>query len=196
MPVIISALISSVITASLLLIVATVPSWPMLLGTRFLEQYGLIQIAVHTLYSFVLTYIFLGTKSRSKVRNTIWTFFRVIFFSQLLLGLLGFDIFLQTGQLHYPLPALIISGPIFRGSGLFMLILLASTTLFVGASWCSHLCYVGAIDNLLANKNKKNRPIPSWYRYIRGGTLLLAVMAPIVLKMYFELVIFETFIFF
>lgn len=189
MPILISALISSAITITLLFIVATVPSFPMLLGTRFLGQYGLVQIALHALYSFILTYIFLGTKSRSKVRNTIWTLFSVIFFSQLLLGLLGWGIFLQTGNLHYPVPTLIISGPIFRGSGFFMLTLLASTMLLVGSSWCSHLCYAGAIDNLLANKNKKKRPTPSWFRYIRLVTLLLSITIPLILKLYFEVAV-------
>jgi polyferredoxin len=88
-------------------------------------------------------------------RTRYWLLFSSIFFLQFLLGLLVNDKFLMTGKLHLPIPALIIAGPIYRGGGFFMLILLLSTILFVGPAWCSHLCYIGAWDNLAAKIKKE-----------------------------------------
>ena len=45
----------------------------------------------------------------------------------------------MTGKLHLPVPALIVAGPVYRGSVGFMLILFLCTILLVGPAWCSHL---------------------------------------------------------
>ena len=52
------------------------------------------------------------------------------------------------GEMHLPVPALILAGPLYRGEGFFMLFLFLSTVLIVGPAWCSWLCYVGAWDNV------------------------------------------------
>jgi hypothetical protein len=41
-----------------------------------------------------------------------WTFFSVVFFAQLVLGLAGMPSMLMTGELHAPVPALILAGPV------------------------------------------------------------------------------------
>jgi hypothetical protein len=60
-------------------------------------------------------------------RRVAWAFFSVVFFVQLGLGLLGLHIFLMTGKLHLPIPALIAAGPLYRGEGLFMIILFVTS---------------------------------------------------------------------
>ena len=84
----------------------------------------------------------------SRWRKYTWFVFSVVFFSQLLLGLLVSDKFLMTGKLHLPVPMMILAGPIYRGHTSVMTILFLSTVILSGPAWCSHLCYFGAIDNL------------------------------------------------
>ncbi len=94
-------------------------------------------------------------------------FFSMVFFAQLLLGLAGIEKLLMTGKLHLPVPALIIAGPLFRGEGVFMLILFAATVLLVGPAWCSYLCYIGAWDNYAATAQKRPGRLPSWRPWLR-----------------------------
>ncbi len=74
-----------------------------------------------------------------------WGIFSGVFFTQLLLGLIGFEEFLMTGKLHLPVPAMIIAGPFYRAEISFMTILFISTIILSGPAWCSHLCYFGAL---------------------------------------------------
>jgi polyferredoxin len=107
----------------------------------------------------------------------------VVFFGQLLLGLAGWETFLMTGKLHLPVPALILSGPLFRSEGLFMPILLGVSLLLVGPAWCSHLCYIGAWDDRLARlQDGRPKPLPSWASRLRAALLALAVLAPLTLR--------------
>jgi polyferredoxin len=88
--------------------------------------------------------------------------FSIVFFSKLFIGLAGVKEFLMTGKLHLPIPAVIIAGPLFRGEGFFMLILLLTTLVLIGPSWCSFLCYFGCWDNIASRYKKqpnKKRPI-------------------------------------
>ena len=80
--------------------------------------------------------------------------FSIIFFSQLILGVVGLEKLLMTGKLHLPVPALIAAGPLFRGTGFFMAILFTFSVLLVGPAWCSWLCYIGAWDNYAAKFKK------------------------------------------
>ena len=85
------------------------------------------------------------------------------FFGQLALGIFADPIFLMTGKLHLPIPAVILAGPLYRFEGLFMPILFISTLLLSGPAWCSQLCYFGAFDAWSAgeNWNEKGSPITS-----------------------------------
>jgi polyferredoxin len=104
-------------------------------------------------------------------RRRLWTFFSIVFFSQLAIGLLGAERFLMSGDLHLPIPAMIIAGPIYRGHGLFMPILFLSTVLLVGPAWCSYLCYIGSWDLNSAASRKRPLPLPNGRLRIRFGIL-------------------------
>jgi hypothetical protein len=98
-------------------------------------------------------------------RRITWSIFTVVFFGQLALGLAGYERFLMTGKLHLPIPLMILSGPIFRGSIGFMPILFLSTLLVSGPAWCSQLCYFGALDNLSADRKTDLKPISHKFRF-------------------------------
>jgi len=111
-------------------------------------------------------------------------FFSIIFFTQFILGWLVNEKFLMTGKLHLPVPALIIAGPIFRSGGFFMLILLLTTILLVGPAWCSHLCYIGAWDNLAAKNRKIQKPLSrKTILILRYVMLAFVVLIAIVLNL-------------
>lgn len=55
--------------------------------------------------------------------------------------------FYMGGKLHLPIPAMILSGPLYRAELSFMNILFISTIVLSGPAWCSYLCYFGASDN-------------------------------------------------
>jgi polyferredoxin len=90
----------------------------------------------------------------------------------------------MTGRLHLPVPALIAAGPIFRGGGLFMAILFASTVLLVGPAWCSHLCYIGAWDDACSRRGPKTPRVlsPRWSVGGRLATLVLVCGGALALR--------------
>ncbi len=105
------------------------------------------------------------------------TLFSIVFWAQLALGLSGVEQLLLTGDLHLPVPAVILGGPLYRGEGLFMPILFLSTIAVVGPAWCSHLCYVGAWDHHAAARGpKKPAPLPTWRPWARVGTAVLVMI--------------------
>ncbi len=128
---------------------------PMLLAERFFPGTWWIEIMALSIYAVWLGQVMAKTGNIGNVRAKYWMFFSIIFFSQFILGLSVNDQFLMTGKLHLPIPALIIGAPIYRGEGFFMPVLLLSTLAIVGPGWCSHLCYIGAWDNLAARNKKK-----------------------------------------
>jgi len=143
-----------------------VPS-PMLLAERFFPGAGWLEASLLAVYAGFAAGAMLVPGRSPVVRRRIWTLFSAVFFGQLALGLAGFDRFLMTGKLHLPVPALIAAGPLFRGEGLFMLILFGVTVLLVGPAWCSHLCYIGAWDSGMAGARKRPAEIPAWVRRAR-----------------------------
>jgi ferredoxin len=127
----------------------------MLLAERFFPGSWWIEIAVLTLYAIWLGQVMAKTGNIGNVRIKYWLFFSLLFFGQFILGMTADHRFLMTGDLHLPIPALIVGTPIYRGGGLFMPILLLSTIAIVGPGWCSHLCYIGSWDNLAARNKKR-----------------------------------------
>lgn len=155
---------------------------PMLLADRFLPGSGAVEVLGLALYAAVLTRWMLNPKQTNLWRIRLWRFFSVVFFLQLFLGVLGISECLMTGTLHFPIPALIIAGPLYRGSGLFMPILLSSTLILVGPAWCSHLCYIGAWDDLAARRKRLPRKLPRWRNGLRLAILIVFVAVPVLLR--------------
>ena len=112
---------------------------------RFFPQWGSLQLALAGVWA-ALAAGWLSSKKSSQKRMRLWRLFSLVFFAQLVLGLLLESRFLLSGQLHLPVPGLIAAAPVYRGGGLFMLGLFTFSTLLAGAAWCSHLCYFGVWD--------------------------------------------------
>ncbi|MDK9708452.1 MAG: 4Fe-4S binding protein [Desulforhopalus sp.] len=150
-------------------------SLDIILLDRFFPSGGWIMIILLGIYAAWITGKMLQPEISGKWRRMIWTIFSAVFFLQLFLGLIGFSRFLMTGSLHLPIPALIAAGPLYRGEGFFMIILFAVTLVLVGPAWCSHLCYIGAWDNLAATNKKRPGSLPDWTKHARW-LLCLAVL--------------------
>jgi polyferredoxin len=178
---------SFLLTAVLLGFVHWKVDYPiMLLAERFLPGTGWVEILLLAFYAAWITDKMLDIKKSPTLRKRIWAGFSFVFFAQFILGLAGLEKFLMTGELHLPIPAMILSGPLYRGEGFFMLILFLGTVLFIGSAWCSHLCYVGAWDNLFACSQKKPEDLPGWRHGVRIGILVLVLSVSLALR-YFGL---------
>ena len=112
---------------------------------RFFPQWGSLQLALAGVWAALAAGWLSGKKSPQN-RMRLWRLFSLVFFAQLVLGLLLESRFLLSGQLHLPVPGLIAAAPVYRGGGWFMLGLFTFSTLLAGAAWCSHLCYFGVWD--------------------------------------------------
>ncbi len=117
-----------------------------------------------------------------RTRLFIWRLFSVVFFAQLVLGLAGYGMFLMTGNLHLPVPGMILAAPLYRGGGLFMPILFGVSVLLVGAAWCSHLCYFGVWDAVAAS-GRKTAPLPRWMPRLRLVFLGLMLIVPVAFRL-------------
>ncbi|MBN2482307.1 MAG: 4Fe-4S binding protein [Bacteroidales bacterium] len=148
------------VTALILGSVQMITDPPLLLLERFVPGSGWIEVTLACVYAAI---VINGMKDPNKVeqwRKITWLIFSVVFFSQLLLGLVVDARFLMTGKLHLPVPAIVIGGPLYRMQLSIMPLLFISTVVLTGPAWCSHLCYFGAFDNLAASgKGMRNRPI-------------------------------------
>jgi len=155
---------------------------PMILLERFIPGGGWIEIPLIAFYGAFVTWEMQDPKNVAVWRRNTWLVFSFVFFSQFLLGLIGFDTFLMTGKLHLPVPAIILSGPLYRGELSFMTILFISTIVLSGPAWCSHLCYFGALDNLsVAVKNPGNKAIKNKWA-IKYSISLLVVAVTLALR--------------
>jgi len=132
------------LTAGLLVWARQASPLPVLLADRYLPGSGFAEILVLAVYASCVVRIILKAPRTARIRSRIWALFSLVFFGQLVLGLAGMERMLMTGDLHLPVPALILAGPVYRGHGLFMPILYGSTVLLVGPAWCSFLCYIGS----------------------------------------------------
>lgn len=177
-----SSIIAAFSIAVLLIIVQVVPAKPLLLLERLFPLGGWIQINIAIIYGALLCYKMQDRKERSKWRTRAWLLFSVVFFGQLLLGILVNPVFLMTGKLHLPVPAVILAGPLYRMEGLFMPILFLSTLLLSGPAWCSQLCYFGAFDAWSA-KGKTDKKTFRYHRQLRYSVLFLVIAGAIILRL-------------
>ena len=146
-----------------------------ILAERFLPAAGWWEGFVLAIYAGWLADKLRDPKLIRRLRPRVWLLFSGIFFAQLILGVSGFDKLLMTGQLHLPVPALIAAGPLFRGGGLFMVLLFSASVLLVGPGWCSWLCYIGAWDNYAAMARKRPGTLPPWRPLARILILVLVL---------------------
>ena len=137
---------------------------PMLIAERFVPGTGWVEVALLAVYAALVCRAMLDPALQPRWRRVTWRLFSVVFYSQLLLGLAGIEKCLMTGRLHLPVPAVIAAGPAWRGEGFFMLGLFLSAALLAGPAWCSHLCYLGAWDDLAATRRRGAEPLPRWMR--------------------------------
>jgi ferredoxin len=176
-----ASLSAAILTAILLLIVQLKVSIPMLLLERFYPGWGWLEILIFAVYAAWITEKNLSENS-AVWRKRIWLGFSIFFFAQLILGLMGFEKFLMTGKLHLPIPAMIISGPIYRGEGFFMPILFVSSIILAGPAWCSYLCYLGSWDLSASNGKRKPQNLPSWKTALRVTILVVVPVMAILLR--------------
>lgn len=130
---------------------------PLILLERFINGGGWIEIVIISAYGAFLAHKMQDPATSSRWRLLSWNIFSIVFFGQLILGIIADERFLMTGKLHLPVPMMILGGPLFRGEFSIMTILFLSTVLVTGPAWCSHLCYFGSIDNLAASRRKPVR---------------------------------------
>ena len=150
---------------------------------RFVEGGGWIEIILISAYGAFLSYKMQNVTEAPKWRRRSWLLFSIVFFSQLVLGLVGFEKFLMTGELHLPVPAMIISGPVYRGEITFMVFLFLSTVVLTGPAWCSHFCYLGGIDNAVAGRKPNSFSWKNKFR-VRNVFLFLLVLGTLVFRIF------------
>lgn len=146
-----------------------------LLAERFLAHAGWWESFLLAMYAGWLSDRLRDPKQIRRLRPRVWLVFSVIFFTQLILGVAGFEKLLMTGKLHLPVPALIAAGPLYRFGGFFMAILFSASVLLVGPAWCSWLCYIGAWDDRLSRAVKRPKRLPRWRPWMRVGIVVLVM---------------------
>lgn len=169
------------LTFILLAIVQVKADRPMLLAERFIEGAGWIEILIISLYGAFVAFKMQDPVNVPHWRKVTWTIFSVVFFSQLIIGLSGFEKFLMTGKLHLPIPMMILGGPIYRGQLSVMTILFISTVILTGPAWCSHLCYFGAFDNIVSS-GKTTREVLKHKAAIKSTVLILVIGMALILR--------------
>ena len=154
---------------------------PMLLAERFLKGGGWIEIFFISCYGAFVVNKMKDPAKVPKWRKITWTTFSLVFFTQLIIGLSGYDKFLMTGKLHLPIPMMILAGPIYRGQLSVMTILFLSTVILTGPAWCSQLCYFGSFDNL-ASGGKTSKGKLRYTGSIKSTILILVIAMAIILR--------------
>ena len=158
----------------------------MLLLERIFKGGGWVEIAGLAVYAYFLSRRLLSADSISTVRSRYWRLFSAVFFLQLILGIFVSSLFLMTGELHLPVPAMIIGGSIYRNEVSIMLFIFAGTIVLTGPGWCSHLCYIGAVDDFFSKRRtaaETDRPLSYTWRYLGIG---LTVAAAFLFRAYFR----------
>src|SRR5664279_16527 len=174
-------LIVFLLTFTLLAFVQVKVARPMILAERFTQGAGWIEIFLIACYGAFIINKMQNPLNVPKWRKITWTLFSVVFFSQLLIGLSGFDKFLMTGKLHLPIPMMILAGPIYRGQLSVMTILFLSTVILTGPAWCSQLCYFGAFDNL-SSGGRTSKEILKHKGVIKSTVLIMVISTAIMLR--------------
>ena len=151
----------------------------LLLLERILPGFGMMQGLPAGFWAAWVCGRLADRKSAMRTRLGVWRLFSLVFFGQFALALAGWSLFAMSGQMHIPVPGVIVAGMLYRGTAGFMPFLFAVSVLLAGAAWCSHLCYFGSWDAWAASASRPLRhPGPLRWRVISlgvvcAGTLLL-----------------------
>lgn len=187
---------SSIVAAAVIVVLATIQlqvNKPLLLLERFVAGGGWIQISALGAYSWFLAYRMSSPGEQAKWRVKSWTIFSIVFFSQLGLGMLVDSRFLMSGDLHLPVPMMILAGPVYRMQISFMPILFLSTVVLSGPAWCSQLCYFGALDAQASKGRRKGiKKDKSALKKIRFTVLVLVITAAVLLRIFKVPVLYTT----
>lgn len=154
---------------------------PLLILERFMAGGGWIEIFIISVYGGIVAWFMYDPGKSARWRQLTWLAFSIVFFSQLFLGLFVSEKFLMSGNLHLPIPMMILSGPIYRGEFSVMTILFLSTVLLSGPAWCSHFCYFGALDGIASGKRRKNTTLGKIWN-LKIPFLLTIILATILLR--------------
>jgi len=154
---------------------------PMLLLERLVKGGGWFEIILIAGYGALVAGKMQEPAKVQAWRKYTWFAFSIFFFTQLGLGLIGAEKFLMTGELHLPVPMMILAGPVYRGHISVMTILFLSTVLLSGPAWCSHICYFGAIDGMAAGGRTTRAPFHNKWA-LKSTVFLLVVAAAIALR--------------
>ncbi|MDD2272470.1 MAG: 4Fe-4S binding protein [Desulfuromonadaceae bacterium] len=155
---------------------------PLLLLDRFSPGAGWLQVILVSSYAFVVAYNMHDPAKTALWRRRTWLLFSTVFFGQLLLGLFASPIFLMSGTLHLPIPAMIVAAPLYRGEPSMMTILFLSTIALSGPAWCSHICYFGGIDALVATGKTQKKVIKNKFK-IKHAILIVVIAASLLFRL-------------
>jgi ferredoxin-type protein NapH len=155
---------------------------PMILMERFGKGWGWIEIIVLVVYSVFVTIKMSNPSESAKWRVRFWSVFSIVFFLQLILGISGITECLMTGKLHFPIPAMIVAGPVYRGELSVMVFIFLSSIVLAGPAWCSQLCYFGAFDAMLAQGKTSRQPIKNKMA-IKHSILALVISIALLYKL-------------
>jgi ferredoxin-type protein NapH len=179
------SVLTFIFTAYILSMVQCKVESPMILIERFIPYSGWFMIIVLAFYAAFLVSRMKDPRQTALWRKRSWTLFSIVFFGQLILGVSGLEKFLMNpDKLHFPIPALIVGGPVYRGEISFMPILFLSTVVLAGPAWCSQFCYFGAIDNIVASKGKPNKKPIAHKNTLKHTFLFLVVLAALIFNLF------------
>ncbi len=178
LPILISVFVALILAAVQLMV-----DPPMLILERFFHGGGWLEIVIVSVYAGWVGHNMKDQSKQPVWRVRIWLVFSFVFFSQLILGLAGFDIFLMTGELHMPIPMLIIGGAVYRFEISFMPVLFLSTVIISGPAWCSQLCYFGALDAWMSKKKMKGTKKWALLNPFKISILAIILITALILRM-------------
>lgn len=152
----------------------------LLLMERVLPGFGAVQGLFAGFWAAFVCGRLADRRRATRTRLRVWRLFSLVFFGQFALSAAGWSLFAMTGEMHVPVPGVILAGMLYRGTAGFMPFLFAVSVLIVGAAWCSHLCYFGSWDAWASTAVRPSKhPGPLRWRALSlvvvcAATLLLA----------------------
>lgn len=151
----------------------------LLLLERLMPSFGVVQAQAAGFWAAWLCARLADERRARRARMLVWRLFSVVFFVQFAPAAAGWTLFAMTGELHVPVPGVIVAGALYRGTVSFMPLLFLVSVLLAGPAWCSHLCYFGSWDAWAASSSRPS-PHPGPLRF-RALSLLVVCAAALLL---------------